>query len=384
MKRKVAVVTGSRSEFGILYWVIKELESCNDIECQLIVTGSHLAPSQGYTISQIYDCGFKVKATVPMLLDGDSDEAIGYSIGMGVMGMTTELKRLSPDIVLILGDRFEIFSVATAAMALQIPIAHIGGGETDWASCIDGNIRNAITKMANIHFVSTQQYVNRIIKMGEESWRVFKTGMPSLDNIKDDLLSKDELQENLNVKFEGNIFLVTYLPVGLRIEESIEELKELLKALEGFNKDTIIFTLSNADAGGRKVNQCIKEFCKNNNNSYYFPTLGKKRYLSMLNICNIVIGNSSSGIIETPSFKRATINVGIRQNGRIHPNNVIDVIGDKHEIIKAINSALYDEGFKIALQNVKNPFGDGNASKRIVEVLKNIQINRNLVEKKLV
>nr|WP_243461086.1 UDP-N-acetylglucosamine 2-epimerase [Clostridium botulinum] len=363
MKRKIAVVTGSRSEFGILYWVIKELEKCKDIECQLIVTGSHLAPSQGYTINQIYNCGFEVNGTVPMLLDGDSDESIGYSIGIGIMGMTKELKRLNPDIVLILGDRFEIFSVATAAMALQIPIAHIGGGETDWANCIDGNIRNAITKMANIHFVSTQQYVDRIIKMGEESWRVFQTGMPSLDNIKDDLLSKDELEENLDVKFEGNIFLVTYLPVGLRIEESIEELKKLLKALGEFNKDTIIFTLSNADAGGRKVNQYIKEFCKNNNNAHYFPSLGKKRYLSMLNTCNIVIGNSSSGIIETPSFKKATINVGIRQNGRIHPNNVVDVIGDKHEIIKAINRALYDEGFKIELENVKNPFGDGNAAR---------------------
>ncbi|APC82491.1 UDP-N-acetylglucosamine 2-epimerase [Clostridium botulinum] len=384
MKRKIAVVTGSRSEFGILYWVIKELEKCKDIECQLIVTGSHLAPSQGYTINQIYNCGFEVNGTVPMLLDGDSDESIGYSIGIGIMGMTKELKRLNPDIVLILGDRFEIFSVATAAMALQIPIAHIGGGETDWANCIDGNIRNAITKMANIHFVSTQQYVDRIIKMGEESWRVFQTGMPSLDNIKDDLLSKDELEENLDVKFEGNIFLVTYLPVGLRIEESIEELKKLLKALGEFNKDTIIFTLSNADAGGRKVNQYIKEFCKNNNNAHYFPSLGKKRYLSMLNTCNIVIGNSSSGIIETPSFKKATINVGIRQNGRIHPNNVIDVIGDKHEIIKAINRALYDEGFKIELENVKNPFGDGNASKRIVKILKNIEINKSLIEKKLV
>ncbi|ABS41610.1 UDP-N-acetylglucosamine 2-epimerase (hydrolyzing) [Clostridium botulinum] len=384
MKRKIAVVTGSRSEFGILYWVIKELEKCKDIECQLIVTGSHLAPSQGYTINQIYNCGFEVNGTVPMLLDGDSDESIGYSIGIGIMGMTKELKRLNPDIVLILGDRFEIFSVATAAMALQIPIAHIGGGETDWANCIDGNIRNAITKMANIHFVSTQQYVDRIIKMGEEPWRVFQTGMPSLDNIKDDLLSKDELEENLDVKFEGNIFLVTYLPVGLRIEESIEELKKLLKALGEFNKDTIIFTLSNADAGGRKVNQYIKEFCKNNNNAHYFPSLGKKRYLSMLNTCNIVIGNSSSGIIETPSFKKATINVGIRQNGRIHPNNVIDVIGDKHEIIKAINRALYDEGFKIELENVKNPFGDGNASKRIVKILKNIEINKSLIEKKLV
>lgn len=384
MKRKIAVVTGSRSEFGILYWVIKELENCKDIECQLIVTGSHLAPSQGYTINQIYDCGFKVNGTVPMLLDGDSDETIGYSIGMGVMGMTTELKRLSPDIVLILGDRFEIFSVATAAMALQIPIAHIGGGETDWANCIDGNIRNAITKMASIHFVSTQQYADRIIKMGEEPWRVFKTGMPSLDNIKTDLMSKDELQENLNVNFEGNIFLVTYLPVGLRIEESIEELKELLKALEEFNKDTIIFTLSNADAGGRKVNQYIKEFCKDKNNAHYFPSLGKKRYLSMLNICNIVMGNSSSGIIETPSFKRTTINIGIRQDGRIHPSNVIDVIGDKHEIIKAINTALYDEEFKLRFQNVENPFGDGNASKKIVDVLKSIEINKNLVEKKLV
>lgn len=384
MKRKIAVITGSRSEFGILHWVIKELENCEDIDSKLIVTGSHLAPSQGYTLNQIYEDGFKVDATVPMLLDGDDDETLGYSISMGIMGLTRELKVLKPDIVVILGDRFEIFSAATAAMALQIPIAHIGGGETDWANCIDGNIRNAITKMAHMHFVSTHMYKERVKSMGEEEWRIFNVGLPSLDNIKENLLSKEELEKSLKIKFKGKIFVCTYLPVGLRVEESIKELNELLSALSKFKEHTIVFTLSNADAGGRKVNEIILKFAEKHKHIKCFPSLGKQRYLSMLNICDVVVGNSSSGIIETPSFKRATVNVGIRQEGRIHPKNVIDVNGNEKEIIEAIQKALYNDGFKNEILNVINPFGNGDASKKIVNILKNIKLDRKLLEKKLV
>ncbi|AEB75788.1 UDP-N-acetylglucosamine 2-epimerase [Clostridium botulinum] len=384
MKRKVAVVTGSRSEFGILYCVIKALEECEEINCKVIVTGSHLAPSQGYTINQIHESKIRVDATVPMLIDGDDNESLGYSIAMGIMGLTKEFKNLNPDLILILGDRFEIFSAATAAMALQIPIAHIAGGETDWANCIDGDVRNAITKMAHIHFVSTELYKNRIEKMGEEKWRIFNVGLPSLDNIKENLLNKDELQNSLNIEFKGKIFVCTYLPVGLRVEESINELNELLKGLSEFREDTVIFTLSNADAGGRKINELILKCANEYNHIYCFPSLGKQRYLSMINICDVVVGNSSSGIIETSSFGRATVNVGIRQSGRIHPENVIDVSGNKEEIIAAIQKAIYDEDFKKQICDVKNPFGDGNASEKIVKILKDINIDTNLIEKRLI
>jgi UDP-hydrolysing UDP-N-acetyl-D-glucosamine 2-epimerase len=383
-KKKVAIVTGSRSEFGILYWLIKELQESQDMECYTIATGSHLASSQGMTVNEIESSDIRIYSRIPMLMDGDDKEQTAYSVGLGVIGFTRELSRLSPDMIIILGDRFEILSVAVAASMLQIPIAHIGGGETDWANCSDGNIRNAITKLAHIHFVSTELYKNRILGMGEESWRVFNVGLPSLDHIKEGLMTKEQLEKNLRIKFNRYVFLITYLPVGLREEASVRELGCLLKALEFFrNEASIIFTLANADALGRSINATIQEFSRDKENIHVFQSLGKKRYLSMINISDVVIGNSSSGIIEAPSFQKPTVNIGIRQAGRIHMESIINVNGDESEIKRAIDTALYDDEFRKTLQHVNNVFGDGNSSKNIVDVIRKLVLNEKLLEKKL-
>lgn len=383
-KIKVAVITGSRSEFGILYWLIKELEGRSEFECQLIVTGSHLAKSQGDTIVEIEKAGFPIAAKIPILLDGDSNTHIGYSMGFAVIGMTRELERLAPDIVLILGDRFEIFSAAMAAMAMNIPIGHIAGGETDWANCMDGNIRNAITKMAHIHFVSTSLYGDRIKDMGEESKRIYNVGLPSLDHIKENLMTRQQLEESMKVIFREKIFLVTYLPVGLREDESVKELKALLKALLDYREATVIFTLANADAGGRKVNEIIIEFADQYDNIYVFQSLGKRRYLSMLNICDVVIGNSSSGVIEAPSFQKGTVNIGIRQAGRIHQDSVINAASNIKDISTSIHKVLFDKNFKEKLSNLNNIFGDGTSSKQIADILEHIDYSdRNFIEKRL-
>jgi UDP-N-acetylglucosamine 2-epimerase (non-hydrolysing)/GDP/UDP-N,N'-diacetylbacillosamine 2-epimerase (hydrolysing) len=382
-RKKIAIITGSRSEFGILYWVIKEIEKSKLLDCSLIVTGSHLAASHGMTINEIEAAGFNITSKVPMLLDGDSPEYNGYSMGVAIMGLTKEIEKINPDIVLLLGDRFEIFAAATASMIMQIPIAHIAGGETDIANCPDGNIRNAITKLAHIHFVSTELYADRIRSMGEEEKRIFNVGLPSLDHIKDDLMSREELESSLQIKFKDKIMVGTYLPVVLRENESIIELKAIMESLKEFNDITIIFTLANADAGGRKINNIIKEYEKENDNLFVFQSLGKRRYLSLLNQAKAVIGNSSSGIIEAASFKLPVINVGVRQDGRIHQPNIINVKGNEIEIRNAINKALWDLDFRNQLKDIVNVFGDGTSSKKIVKVLENVELTQEFLEKRL-
>lgn len=383
IRKKIAIITGSRSEFGILYWVIKEIENSKLLDCLLIVTGSHLATSQGMTINEIEAAGFNITAKVPMLLDGDSSEYNGYSMGVAIIGLTKELQKINPDMVLLLGDRFEIFAAATASMIMQIPIAHIAGGETDIANCPDGNIRNAITKLAHLHFVSTELYADRIRSMGEEEKRIFNVGLPSLDHIKDNLMTREELENSLQIKFKDKIMVGTYLPVVLRENESMIEIKAIMESLKEINDITIIFTLANADAGGRKINTIIKEYEKEIDNLFVFQSLGKRRYLSLLNQVNAVIGNSSSGIIEAASFKLPVINVGVRQDGRIHQSNIINVKGNETEIRKAINRALYDLDFRNQLKDITNVFGDGKSSKKIVKVLEDVELTQEFLEKRL-
>jgi len=383
VKRKIAVVTGSRAEFGILLPVIRELQCRASIDVQLIATGSHLAASKGQTINEIKSFGLDVAGTVPMFLDGDDYEAIGSSVGLGVLGFTRELSRLAPDIVLLLGDRYEIFAVATAAMCLNIPIAHIAGGESDFATCADGNIRNAITKLAHIHFVSTALYAARVRGMGEESWRIYNAGLPSIDGIKSDLITKEALAENLGICLCPRCFLVTYNVVGLRIAESLAELDAMLAALDEYAADTsIVITLSNADAAGREIDARIRAFAEPRRNVHVFQSLGKRRYLSMLNVCDAVIGNSSSGIIEAPSFSVGTVNIGARQDGRMHPPSVVNTGGDKDEIVSGIQTVL-SAAFRASLQGHINPFGDGHANELIADVLENIAIDGKLIEKRL-
>ncbi len=381
--RKIAVVTGARADYGILYWPIKAIMEHPGLQLQLIVTGSHLSASQGQTINLIKKDRIPISARVEMLMDGDADADTGLSIGIGVMGMTRELRRLKPDFLLVLGDRFEIFAAATAAMALRIPIAHIGGGETDWANCLDGNIRNALTKMAVLHFASHDMYAKRIKAMAEESWRVKVVGMPSLDHIHEGLLSRKALETALKMKLPPPVALVTYHPIVLRPDETMRELESILAALGELKKTTIIFTQANADAGGRAINKRIAQWCRTRPGSAIFASLGRQRYLSMLSIAEVVVGNSSSGIIEAPSFGMPVVNIGIRQAGRIHPENVLDVQGREDAILEAVKRSLDDVKFKRRCRSMNNPFGDGHASERICETLVSTPIDANLIEKRM-
>jgi len=383
-KRKIAVVTGSRAEFGILYYVIKELLARKSVELQLIVTGSHLATSQGHTVDEIESHRFPIAGRIPMFLDGDNYEQIGCSVGLGVIGFSREFARLKPDIVLLLGDRYEIFAVATAAMSLNIPIAHIAGGESDSSTCADGNIRNAITKLAHLHFVSTALYADRIRHMGEEPWRIHTVGLPSLDNLRELVMPKNALANSLGLQFQKRIFLVTYNVVGLRIQESLAELDNMLGALSSFTSDTtIVITLSNADAAGREINKRLNAFASTRPNVHVCQSLGKQRYLSMLSVCDVVIGNSSSGIIEAPSFAVGTVNIGARQDGRFFPPSVVSTTGERADILRGIKTVLSDS-FRKSIRTLVNPFGDGTSSRQIADVLERVELNAHFVEKKLV
>jgi len=381
--RHITVVTGSRSDFGILYPVIKALQALHGVSCRLAVTGGHLAASQGRTIGEIMSLGLAADAAVPMCMDGDDNRQIAASMGMGVIGFAEEFERSRPGIVLILGDRYEIFAAAAAAAAMNVPIAHIGGGETDWATNMDGNIRNAITKMAHIHFVCAERYKQRVLNMLEEPWRVFLTGSPSLDGIKENLMTRQALEENLGFAFSGEILLITYLIVGLREKESLAELDELLAALSTFKSAALVFTSSNADPAGRHINSRIAAFCEGHANAKFVGSLGRQRYLSMLNLCDAVVGNSSSGIIEAPSFQVGTVNVGIRQAGRIRAASIIDVPGERNAIISGVQKALYDENFRDGLKKTANPFGGGNSAAQIARILRDIPTGQKLMEKKL-
>ncbi|SHE63175.1 GDP/UDP-N,N'-diacetylbacillosamine 2-epimerase (hydrolysing) [Caldanaerobius fijiensis DSM 17918] len=381
--RKIAVVTGTRAEYGLLYWTLKEIANDPELELQLIVTGSHLSPEFGLTKRDIEKDGFKIYDEVEILLSSDTGQGIAKSIGLGIISFAQVFSRLKPHILLILGDRFEVFAAATAAMALNIPIAHIAGGEST-EGAIDEQIRHAITKMAHIHFPSCDYYAERIIKMGEEEWRVYNVGAPGLENIKKlKLLDKGELEKSLGIRLDLTTLLVTYHPETLERENIEQHVNNLLEAL----KETgcqIIFTYPNADSGGRYIIGKINDFVEKYKKARLYINLGQIRYLSLLKYVDVMVGNSSSGIIEAPSFKLPVVNIGSRQKGRLRALNIIDVGYSKEEILSGIRKALYDESFRRELKNTKNLYGEGDTSKKIVSVLKTVDINNeNFLMKKL-
>lgn len=381
--KKVLVVTGSRAEYGLLYWTMKEIEKCQELELQLIVTGSHLSKEYGYTVGKIKEHGFKIDEEIDMIIDSKKKSSIIKSMGLEMIQIGQAFDRLKPNILLILGDRYETFVAATCAMMMNIPIAHMNGGEST-EGAVDEQIRHAITKMAHIHFAGAEYYKQRIIKMGEELWRVYNVGQPGIENIKKlQLLKKDELEHELGIKFDKKIFLITYHPVTLRDENNEEQIDNILRAILKFEAK-YIFTYPNADFGSNDIIKKINYFSKNNDNAYVFHNLGQLRYLSLLKHADVMIGNSSSGIIEAPYFKLPVINIGDRQKGRLKNKNIIDIRCKSDEIIKAINKVLYDANFKEDLSNMINLFGDGETSKKIVHILEDIKINdEKLLFKKL-
>ncbi|QAT40525.1 UDP-N-acetylglucosamine 2-epimerase [Clostridium sp. JN-9] len=380
--RKIAVVTGTRSEYGLLYWTMKEIQNDKDLQLQLVVTGNHLVKEYGYTVEQIKKDGFLIDEEIDMIINSEKKSSIAKSMGIELIQMAQCFDRLKPDILLILGDRYETFIAAVCAMMMNIPIAHMNGGEST-EGAVDEQIRHAITKMAHIHFSGAEYYKERIIKMGEEPWRVYNVGQAGIENIKRlKLLEKPQLEKEIDISFDKPVFLITFHPVTLDFDNVDNQIDNLLAAIKEFDAK-YIFTYPNADFGSRIIIDKINDFVKQNKNSYIFYSLGQKRYLSLLKYASVMIGNSSSGIIESPIFKIPVVNIGDRQKGRLRNKNIIDVEYNKEEITDAVNKALYDKNFKESLNSIKNVYGDGNVSKRIANVLKSINIDKKLLRKKL-
>lgn len=380
--RNILVVTGTRSEYGLLYWTMKEIENDKDLNLQLIVTGNHLVDDYGYTVKTIRNDGFNIDEEIDMIINSNNKSSIVKSMGLELIQMAQAFDRLKPDILLVLGDRYEIFVAATCAMMMNIPIAHMNGGEST-EGAVDEQIRHAITKMSHIHFPGAEYYKERIIKMGEEDWRTFNVGQSGLENIRRlSLLTKTEVEMELGLSLSKNTFLITYHPVTLDIENVEEQIDNLLCAISKFDVN-YVFTYPNADFGSKTIIDKINIFKDSNENAYIFHSLGQKRYLSLMKYADVMIGNSSSGIIEASIFKMPVVNIGDRQKGRLRSENIIDVSYNENDIVKGIDMALYDLEFKSSLSNIKNVYGDGNTSRYIADILKNIKLDKNLLYKKL-
>ncbi|MGL5258238.1 MAG: UDP-N-acetylglucosamine 2-epimerase [Proteocatella sp.] len=375
-KRKICLITGSRAEYGLLYWLIKELVSDVDIQLQLIVTGMHLSPEFGLTYKLIEKDGFTIDEKVEMLLSSDTPVGITKSIGLGLIGFADTLNRLRPDIIVVLGDRYEILAAVQAALVANIPVAHIHGGELT-EGAIDDSIRHAITKMANIHFVATAVYRNRVMQMGECPENVFNFGAPGIDNIlKIKLFTLEELEKNIGFSLGEKFFLVTYHPLTKKYMQSKENVEQLFQALDEYAEYKLLITKPNADTNGRVIIDLINEYRgKYPERVFSCTSLGQKRYLSAMRYCTAVIGNSSSGIIEAPVMKKATINIGERQNGRLKASSIIDCGTSADEIKKAIKTVL-SENYQKEIENVKSIYGEGDASVKIKSVLKNISLEK--------
>lgn len=380
MKRKICIFTGTRAEYGILRPLMSAIKRDSGLELRLIVSGMHLSPEFGLTYKEIEEDGFKINEKIEILLSSDTPVGLSKSMGLGLINFCEALRRLRPDIMVIPCDRFEAFAAATSALILRIPIAHISGGEATFGA-IDEAIRHSITKMSHLHFTSTEEYRKRVIQLGEEPKRVFNVGALGLDNIRRlKLLSKERLEKELNFKFNKRNLLITYHPVTLENNTSRIQFMSLLEALDGLKETGLIFTEANADSEGRTINKMIDEYVsKNSYKAIAFTSMGQILYLSAMQFVDTIIGNSSSGIIEAPSFKIGTINIGDRQKGRIAVESVIDCDPSKESIKNAIKK-LYSEGFQIRLKNVINPYGDGNAAGRIKEILENYNLS-NILKK---
>lgn len=373
-KRKVCVVTGTRAEFGLLYWLISEIANDDSLELQIVATGMHLSPEFGLTFKVIEEAGFQIDKKIEMLLSSDSSVGLSKSMGLGMISFGEAYQDLQPDVIVLLGDRFEAFSACAAAMVSRIPVAHIHGGEAT-EGLIDEPIRHSITKMAHLHFAATEEYARRVIQLGESPGRVFNVGTPGLDNIeKLELLSRKDLEGSLDFTLGKSSAIVTFHPVTLENHTAEGQIEALLNALSGFDDMSVIFTMPNADTDGRIIMDLINEFVKKHpERTKAFTSLGQLRYLSALKHVDIVIGNSSSGLIEAPSFKKATVNIGDRQRGRIKCASVIDCEPKEMAIAKSIEKGLSSE-FRRSLEDIQNPYGRSGASTRIKEVLLSIDL----------
>lgn len=380
-KRKICAVTGSRAEYGLLYWLMKGIQQDDALELQVIATGMHLSPEFGLTYKVIEDDGFVINAKVEMLLSSDTPVGITKSIGLGVIGFADALDRLRPDILVLLGDRYEILAAAQAALVIRIPVAHLHGGETT-EGVIDEAIRHAVTKMSHFHFVAAERYRQRVIQLGERPENVLVFGAPGLDSINRlNLLGRDDLEKSLGFQLGKTFFLVTYHPVTLSDQSPEQAMRELFSALDHFMDAKIIFTKPNADTDGRMICRLIDNYAAHQRGRVMVSaSLGQLKYLSALKHADVVIGNSSSGLIEAPALKKPTVNLGDRQKGRLKAPSVIDCSETEASIVAAIKQALSVD-FQRSLSGTISPYGDGNASEKIKEFLKIVPLGGILQKK---
>lgn len=381
MKRKICVITGTRAEYSSLYWLMKEIQNDPNLELQVVVTGMHLSPEFGLTWKLVKADGFPVSKKVEMLLSSDTPVGITKSLGLCLIGMACAFDELKPDIIVVIADRYETFGAAIAAMIARIPIAHLYGGESS-EGVFDEAIRHSITKMAHIHFTASEKYRRRIIQMGEPADSVFNVGGIGVDLIKrTKLLSRIEFEKSIGRSLKKKNLLITYHPVTLEDNTSQEQFQELLKALDELQDTLLIFTKPNSDTHGRVIIQMIDEYVKNNSDkAISFISLGLRTYLSGMQYVDAVVGNSSSGLSEAPSFKIGTINIGDRQRGRLKAESVIDCAPKKDSITLALKK-LYSEDFQRVLKIVKNPNGEGGAVEKIKKVFKEKELS-NILKKK--
>ena len=379
--RKIAVVTGSRAEYGLLYYLMREIQQDPELELQVIATGMHLSPEFGLTYQLIEADGFEIHAKIEMLLSSDTAVGTAKSIGLGIIGFSDALLKLAPDLIILLGDRFEALAVAQSALVQKIPIAHIHGGELT-EGAIDDAIRHSITKMSHLHFVAAEPYRKRVLQLGENPERIFNVGAPGLERIKKmNLLSCEALEERIGIKLGRTNFVITFLPATINSSENRSALQGLFAALDHLPEVNLIFTKANADEAGRFINSAIDEYVsQHKHRAASFITLGDLNYLSLLQFVDAVIGNSSSGLIEAPYFKKPTINIGNRQQNRLRSSSVIDCHGHSNDIIIAIKQAL-SPAFQADLQRTTSPYTQDNTASKIIAIIKNMDAEHMMVKK---
>jgi len=374
MTKNVAVFTGTRAEYGLLYWLLKDIQADPEFALQLLVSGMHLSPEFGHTFTQIEKDGFVIDEKIEILLSSDSAVGVAKSMGLGVLGFADALSRLKPDVLVILGDRFEALAAAQTAMILRIPVVHLHGGELT-EGAYDDAIRHAITKLSYLHCTSTEEYRQRVIQLGEAPERVRNVGAIGLDHLqRSSFISVAELGQSLGFELSKPFVLVTYHPVTLGDEQPERSFQALLDSLDCFPELQVILTYPNADDGGRRIIPMLEKYAQDNPKRVFaIQSLGQVRYLSAVKHASIVIGNSSSGIIEVPSFHVPTINIGVRQLGRLSADSVIHCAASKDAISASMITALCDD-FQASLQSVHNPYGQGNASDQVIHMLKSIPL----------
>jgi len=379
--RKICVVTGSRAEYGLLSGLMRAIQEDKDLQLQVIATNMHLSPEFGLTYREIEKDGFQIDKKVQMLLSSDTPNATTKSVGLATIGFADAYEDLQPDLIVVLGDRFEILAAVSAALFFKIPVAHLHGGEIT-EGAYDDSIRHAITKMSHLHFTSTEAYRQRVIQLGEQPDRVFYVGAIGVENIKRvPLMSQAELEDSIRFKLGEKSLLVTYHPVTLENHTAADQCQNLLEALDEFPEYKVIFTLPNSDTDGRVIIQLINEYVSlHSERCMAIPSLGLQRYLSALKCVSAVVGNSSSGIIEVPSFGIPTLDIGNRQKGRIAAESVVHCGNDSRSIIEGMQQVLSDV-FRKQVKHVLNPYEKRDTTKNIYKIISTYPLE-NLRQKK--